>query len=507
MPLFGTVRVYLAKNYSFMLSKSRIVRGSQCHKSLWLYKNNRELQTIDDTQKAIFQSGTEVGLLARMLFPGGIDPTENMEYPSRESALKTQNLIDQGIEVIYEATFIHNDVLVAVDILVKTSSGWDIYEVKSSTKLKEVHVLDGAIQSWVLRQAGLTISNVYITLINSDYTREEALKVDELFYHSEINSKIGSHLDSLPSTADQLKIVLQSSACPAIDIGPHCKKPYECDFKNHCWKDIPDNSVLHLTRGGAKSWNLYRQDVKLLENIPDNIPLTLDQEVQVRAEQDSKKRIQKDEIKGFLDGLSNPLYCLDFETYSTSVPLLIPSHPYQQIPFQYSIHKQLVNTAWDHLEYLSDHSGSQDPRIEFIEHMLQDLGQEGSILVYHESFEKSRIQELARDFPEYAQELEALLPRVVDLETPFKKKHFYVKEMKGRSSIKNVLPALVPQMSYDTLDIQNGSMASLTYLKLSSDPNLPNSQALRQQLLDYCKLDTLAMVKLLEVLFATSEEV
>ena len=187
---------------------------------------------------------------------------------------------------------------------------------------------------------------------------------------------------------------------------------------------------------------------------------------------------------------------MDFETFQPAVPLFDNSKPYQQIPFQYSIHfKESKKSQLKHFEFLAEQGA--DPRKKFIEGLLRDTKNPGDIIVYNKTFEITRLKEIARDFPEYADEIEKRINRVKDLMIPFQKKYYYAPEMQGSYSIKYVLPALVPELSYDKLEINEGGLASIAYESLQMESDLMRIADIKQQLLEYCKLDTLAMVNIL----------
>jgi hypothetical protein len=200
-----------------------------------------------------------------------------------------------------------------------------------------------------------------------------------------------------------------------------------------------------------------------------------------------------------LTGLNYPIYFLDFETFQTAVPLYNNTRPYQQIPFQYSLHYKEYQTAEPkHYEFLADTDG--DPRIPFVKKLLSDINSRGDIVVYNKAFEISRLNELSRDFPRYSEVINSLVVRIKDLMYPFQKKFYYKPEMKGSHSIKNVLPALIPSLTYNNLNIAEGSMASLAFEQLLYEDDFIRVSEIRRDLLEYCKLDTLAMVKILELL-------
>ncbi len=485
------------------LSKSQFIRGLQCYKSLWLYQNKPELREEPDAAKqAVFDSGTEVGKLAQKLFPEG---TEIHFAPDRiaENIQRTAELLDAGIETIYEAAFRFNDVLVLVDILHKDARGWHIYEVKSSTEMKEVHVNDVAIQYYVLTGCGLAIESASVIHINNQYIRQGDLDIQELFVIADVTEDILSCQDYIRDELSSMKEMLQDHM-PEIDIGTHCSSPYDCDFHNHCWQHIPKPSVFDLTRlWGSRKFELYYKGVLAFEDIPDEYRLSPAQIMQIQAEHDNRRFINERNIAAFLDTFTEPIGFLDFETYQEPVPDFNNQRPYQQIPFQYSLHI-IENGELIHFEYLAP--AGIDPRREFIERLIEVTERCSTILVYNQGFENGRMRELAGLYPEYACDIAAIIARVVDLMKPFQAKDYYTKEMKGSYSIKKVLPALVPELGYDDLEISNGGMAMQAFANLQHMDDETEIACLRANLLKYCEMDTLAMVKIWEHLTIIASE-
>jgi hypothetical protein len=235
-----------------------------------------------------------------------------------------------------------------------------------------------------------------------------------------------------------------------------------------------------------------------IKDIPDDYPLSSSQFLQVDAEKSGDKKIDKNQIRHFLDSIQHPIYFLDFESIQPAVPMFDESRTYQQIVFQYSLHILNDKDELIHKEFLADANG--DPRFSFLKKLINDLGEEGVIVVYNKTFEVGRLMELSRDFPSYKPSIDLIINRIEDLMTPFSRKHYYVREMNGSYSIKSVLPALVPRFSYDNLEINNGSLASVTFERLYSESDVHTIINTRQNLLEYCKMDTLAMVEILKVL-------
>lgn len=481
------------------LSKSQFIRGLQCPRSLWLYKYKPELrQEPDEPLQAIFDAGHEVGKLAQELFPGG----ETISYAHsqlHENVKKTAELIQSDAETIYEATFLYDDVLVMVDILHKGPHGWELYEVKSSTSVSEVYINDIAIQYYVVKGSGLDLKKAYVVHINNQYVRQGELDIPSLFTISPQTEIVIQRQALVSSALQRLKeVVAKGSAEPVRDIGMYCDDPYECDFKGHCWQHIPEESVFSLYfMGRQKRFDLYNQGIIKFDQISSEAQLTAIQQMQVEAALTGKEFINKEGISGFIDSIVSPIGYLDFETFYTAVPKFDNQKPYQQIPFQYSLH---VKNDYElhHYEFLAEHGSDQ--RVEFIETLIDNTSGLKTILVYNVGFERRILTELKQLYPIYEKQIDLIIGKLIDLLVVFRGGNYYVRAMKGRFSIKNVLPALIPVLSYSNLNISDGGMAMNAYKGLEQMTDQNEITKTRNDLLEYCKLDTLAMVKILEKL-------
>lgn len=439
-----------------ILSKSTYMRGSQCVKSLWLHKYMPELRDeMSEQQAGIFLTGTNVGELARQLFPGGVDASPVTTYEYQQSVADTTAYIAAGHKIIYEAAFQYNGVMAALDILVKRKGRWYGYEVKSSTQVKPQFIEDAALQYYVINGAGLPLANISIVHINNEYVRRGDLDIPALFKTVSVKKDVLELQQQVGEKVEMLKEIAGLKEVPEIATGKHCTKPYDCDFYGHCWKDIEEE----------------------VEEGIDNI--------------------DRAELQNFLAGLEYPLYFMDFETYMVAVPEYDGHWPYRQVPFQFSIHRQERPGAdCSHIYFLAPHDCN--PCDEFVEKLIEAAGDKGSIIVYNKSFENTRLKELKAEYPKYARKIQRIQNRLADLMVPFQKKHFSLPAMNGSHSMKSVLPALVPELSYTALAIGNGGDASSAFYNLKSEPDETTVQSTRDALLKYCELDTWGMVRILE---------
>jgi Domain of unknown function(DUF2779)/Domain of unknown function DUF83 len=479
------------------LSKSLFTRGLQCHKSLYLHKFHPELRGEPTPElEALWKSGHEVGDFAHMLFPGGVNvPFDGLT--KEEQLAKTREEIDRGTKAIYEATFSFDDVFVKADIIVRNRGGWDLYEVKSSTSVKEHHWDDVAVQYYVLSGCGLPVNKAYLVHINNGYVREGDIVPEELFVLQDITRIVKEKQASIPDTLAEMRAMLRGKM-PEIDIGPHCEDPYTCDFMDHCWRHVPEYSVFSLRGRGIDQWELYRQGVVKLQDVPLD-SLNLMQRMQTEYFLDRKSHADPAKVREFLKKISYPVCFLDFETFGSCIPLFDGTRPYQQVPFQYSLHCiDEEGGGLRHFEYLAH--PDVDPRKEIAERLVTEVPEGACVVAYNMAFEKRVLRELGEFLPVLRKRLNAMIAGMVDLMEPFKRRDIYHWRMNGSYSLKSVLPVLVPEMTYGDLEICDAAMASEAYFTMETMADPAELSRLRKALLEYCEQDTLGLVRLLEMM-------
>lgn len=500
------------------LSKSRYTQFCQCPKAFWLKLYKPELEEIDYALQAKFERGTEVGDLAMGLLGNFVDVTIYKEDNSLDlpaMVKKTRMEIDQGTPNICEASFslIRNGIshYCAVDILHKECDGWSIYEVKSSTYLNDkedtpkkliAYTSDIAYQRWVLENCGLNVTGTYLVRLNSNYMRAGELNIKQLFHIKDMEEQVDKEISCV---SENLKIVSQIIAGeePKEKIGSQCKSPYDCSFMKYCIGKLPEPNVFDLYRMNfSKKCKLFHEGKISFEEIRCE-SLSDIQRLQVESYLEDKQFIDSSEIKKFLDRLTYPIYFLDFETMQSAIPPFDKSKPYQQISFQYSLHWiEEEDGELKHTEFLGD--SIDDPRRELAEKLCRDIPSNVCVTAYNKSFECGRLQEMAEIFPDLRDHLLAISNNIIDLIEPFRSKMVYFPAMNGSFSIKNVLPALFPdspELDYKNLSgsVHHGGEAMNIYpaiAKMSSE----DAEEARKSLLEYCKLDTLAMVRVWEKL-------
>ncbi len=484
-----------------LLSKSTFIRGMQCEKSLYLYKNFIQFRDKPSAeQQAIFNRGNNVGVLAQQLFPNGIDASSAFKRNNLGAVANTKKLIETGVEVIYEASFQFDQVLVILDILVKKDNQWFAYEVKSSVKISQTYLLDASLQYHVIENSGLQLADISLITINPNYVRQGKVELNKLFSITSVKNEAIKSQTNIADKLITLKLIAGRSAMPAVNIGEHCFSPYSCDFMGTCWKNVPSNSVFEIGAvPKSQLFELYNSGVLLADEIPAKNNLDKNANLHIQSKKENKVIINKEALKTFMDKIQYPICFMDFESFMPAVPIYENTKPYQHIPFQYSIHciSKKGEQATE-VNFLGE--AGIDPRKAFIQKLIVDLKSEGTILVYDALMERNILNGLKKDFPEFVPQIESILGRIVDLIQPFNERSFYHPKMKNLTSIKNILPALVPELHFNELKISSGSIAMIAYENLQKETDMFKIQEVREQLLDYCKMDTYAMIKVFEVL-------
>lgn len=492
------------------LSKSRYTAYCQCPKMLWLRTYKPDLMPEDPDLQAKFEKGNEVGELAKTLFSPFVDVTTKKDDGSLDIGAmieKTKEERAKGTETICEASFSHDLNYCAVDILRKKGDGWAIYEVKSST-YKDAekdtperllkYAWDIGYQKWLLEQCGVKVTGTYLIRLNSNYVRHGDLDVNELFHIKDMKELVDNEYQKVEATVKKAKEMLECDE-PEMDIYKQCRNPYECGFFDYCVGGLPEPSVFDLYRMGfEKKCELFHQGKLSFEDLREE-KLNEIQRLQVESFLNGIDFIDPKAIRGYLKQLTYPLYFLDFETMQPILPEFDGTSPYQQIPFQYSLHWiDEPGGELHHSEFLGD--SVKDPRRALAEQLCRDIPRDVCVTAYNKAFECGRLSELAKAFPDLAEHLLNIRDNIVDLIDPFRQKMVYRPAMNGSFSIKKVLPALFPddpELNYDNLQgtVHNGGDAMTIYPEIAQ-MTPQEAKAARDSLLKYCHLDTLAMVRI-----------
>ncbi len=483
------------KKTGHLFSKSRLLSGIQCPKRLFLEVHFPKLAEQNDAADTRIKTGHQVAKVARTLYPDGV-MVEYQDDLSR-AVKKTRSLLAQEArEPIFEGAFTSSDVLVRSDIFLKVRNGYKLIEVKSSTKVEDYHLWDCAIQSWVIEDAGYPLENVIIAHIDNSFVYQGNDDYDGLFHQEDVMDSIQGYMAEIPDRIVKLKKVLDSDE-PEIGTGAHCKNPFECPFREYCSPsaNLPEFPVSCLPRGGKIVKELLEEGIIDIRDIPEG-----------RLKSDVHKRIRRVTVRNSpelnkdagqsLRRLGYPRYYLDFETIQFAVPIWKGTRPYQQLPFQWSCHIEPKPGELRHKEFL-DTTG-QSPLTDFIGELLGCLSQNGPIFVYSH-FERTILGQLAEMYTNQAQKIQKVIDRLVDL-LPLAREHYYHPKMKGSWSIKAVLPTIAPDLDYASIEeVQDGTDAQMAYME-AIDPETDEirKRELARQMLEYCKLDTLAIVRLVK---------
>ncbi|MBN1494636.1 DUF2779 domain-containing protein [Candidatus Peregrinibacteria bacterium] len=493
-------------NPSPLLSKTDYISYLQCPKKLWLSKNRKDLKpAVDETQQAIFDQGFIVEKYAHKLALFK-DPTQTAEVKDwyQKGQAETKNYIKDGYKTIFQANAMTNDLYCKADILHYNdqTNKWDLYEVKSSTEVKDEHLPDLCFQKIAFEMDGTPIDRTLLIHINNEYVRNGEIDSEKLLTIEDLTEQV-ENLRQITETniPKALEIIKPANTEEVqIRIGKQCDNPFKCPFKDYCWANLPDYSIFDLQRITEKQLTaLQNLNIQKIADIPDDFDLNEKQQNQVTATKTGEDMIDKESIKTTLEALEYPLYFLDYETFGSAIPLFDGLRPYQQMCFQYSLHIIRDKGAEpEHYEYL--HTGTDMPVPHLLADMQKNIGDSGSVIVWHKSFEMGRNQEMALMYPEYAPFLNSVNHRVFDLKEIFSNQHYVSAGFKGSSSIKKVLPILAPHLSYDDLeDIHEGETTSLYWYKHIYS-NSPLKDRMTKNMLEYCKLDTLAMVEIWRML-------
>ena len=480
------------------LSKSRFTAGLQCHKLLWwrVHEPDAPELVADPAQQALFDQGHLVGERACEEFPGGV--LVDAPYADFAGRLEqTQAALRAGAPAIFEASFAEDNIFVAVDVLERTPRGWTIVEVKSSSKVKPQYLPDAAVQTHVVRCAGLHIERVELMHLNRDCRFPD---MANLFVRADVTEDVEALLPPLLGTAAG-HLDMLNGPCPEVPVGRHCEKPYSCPFLARCWAPLPGYHVSTLYKIGKRAADLEASGYTTIHDLPPDVDLSWIADRQRRAVQ-GDCLIVEPTLRDALMAFQHPYAVLDFETVQLAIPIWNGCRPYDQVPAQFSCHVVSGPGAIAHYAWLAD--GPGDPRPEIAAYVVEACRNVKVVVAYNASFESAVLRELAEAVPGQATVLADIETRLVDA-LPLVRDHVYHPAFGGSFSLKAVLPALVPGMDYEGLEIADGGVASRELRRLMFEGDTLSADAreqIRDALLRYCELDTLGVVRLLERLEA-----
>lgn len=488
------------------LSKSKLLAYRQCSKRLWLEVHHPELRADSAATQMSFNVGHQVGDIARHLYdPNTTGELIDFQREGFNAAFeRTQSLL-KSCQPIFEASFRIEGSLALADVMLPQDTNgkisWRMVEVKSSTSVKNYHRDDAAVQAYVAKSAGVELSGIALAHIDSDWIYPGNGDYEGLLREHDLTEEAFSRADEVKGWIDEAQVIVASKVEPEVSTGEQCGSPYECGFLKYCRSSEPQATQpvnwLPGRFSNRLATHIDAHNVIELSDVPDT--LLSKQQLRVKTVTLSGQTYFDQEATArVLAKYDLPAYFMDFETIQFTVPIWKGTRPYQQIPFQFSVHKLASLGALEQSAFL-DLSG-RDPSLGFAQTLIDTCGTFGPIFVYNAGFEKARIRELAKRFPDMSGPLLALNDRVVDL-LPLARQYYYHPSQHGSWSIKKVLPALCPDLNYSDLDgVQDGGMAQTAFLEaISLEASSTRKGELEKQLLAYCELDTYAMVRLWSV--------
>ena len=443
--------------------------------------------------------GTRVGKFAQKLFPAGILlERDYMPEKQKEKSLEAA----KARKPLFEAGFTHKQAYALADILDPVGKdAWDLIEVKSSSSVKDEHYYDVAFQKYTYEGAGLKIRKCYLMYVNNQYVRMGKIEPKKLFATEDVTKQCDDLIPEIESNITDMLEIIQKNDVPRIKVGQHCDNPYPCPLEDICWDFLPSkDDIFCLYSGTKKAYELMAEGVFSINDIRGSVKLSHRQTIQVTCHRKRAPYVDKKSIREFLEELEYPLYFLDFETMNPAIPAYDNSRPFENIPFQYSLYIiQKKGTKPEHHSYLA--LGDKDPRPEILKNLKNLLSNKGSVIAYNATFERTTLRHASEAYPEYADWVNALEERIVDLLVPFRGFFYYHPNQAGSASLKDVLP-VITKSSYKNMEIADGSMASNEYCRVTFGSNIDEKerQRVRAALEKYCDLDTRGMIEVLGAL-------
>lgn len=483
---------------SYIASKTAFVKYDQCPKSFFLYKNYPYLRDpVSKEKQFTFNRGHEVGFLAQQLFPGGKDVL--LDAKNAQEAAQLTTVLINNTTTIYEATFIHNGVLVMVDLLHFDGVSWKAYEVKSSLKISEVYVKDACLQYYVLKNVLPKFEDLFIVTLNGDYCLDNEVNVQQLFKKRSVKADGEKNIEFFEYRIAEMKLLLEKNVTPSVNIGKQCFSPYVCDFMGTCWKNVvKEKSVFNIGKIDKDSlFNWFYSGVDTVDKIQINEEIKPHIKIQAESIISDKEFILKTEIKNLISKINSNCCFLDMEIWSPAIPKFKGHKPFEQLPFLFSIcHKSSGEIKFYH--HLIP-EGTNDLRA-FIIALIYSTEKFQNIVVYDKNLELQVLAKIENLLPEFSKDINIIRNKIVDLSEPVQNFHYYHPCFKGNFSLKAVSDLLDETADYNKLDVQTGIVAMYKYESLLNEPNPILKEDVKQQLIDYCNLDTLTCLKFYEYL-------
>ncbi len=474
----------MANNY---ISKTAFLKFEQCHKAFFLYKNHYYLKDKLSVDKQLtFKRGHDVGFLAQQLFPGGINVVEKDSNKDNAIAF-TKQLIENKTPVIYEATFVFNDVLVMVDILVLTENGYIAYEVKSSLKVSETYIKDACLQHYVLKNCLSDLIDFFIVTLNETYVFNGELNLKNLFKRRSVLKDASRNETYIQDQISNAKLIIERNVIPNVEIGKQCTSPYECDFFKTCWKDkITEESIFNLGKVNKDDlFTWYYNGIKNISDLQKRNDLPRHLKNQVESQVKKEAHIDVSNIKEILAQIKVPYAAIDMEIWGQAIPVIIGTKPFQKVPFLYTLFSEEGNE-----HFFFDYE--IDDRRKFAESLITNTQKYQTLLAYDKSLENMIILELADLFKDLKNELQKVASKLFDISDIIQHHFYYHYLFKGNYSLKIVSKVILNEDLFENENIHTGLEAMNSFISYRANSNAIEKEILKSDLINYCMVDTKA---------------
>jgi len=487
-----------------LLSKTSFLKSVQCQKAFFLYKKYYHLKDpLPAEKRAVFNRGHKVGELAQQLFPGGIDVSPGHVFKFAESVARTKELIAGGEKTIYEAAFVFDETLVAIDILVKRDDKWYAYEVKSSLKISHAYVMDAALQYYVIKNALPELQDIALVNLDENYILEDTLDVHKLFKITSVKKDAEKNVEFIKHHIAQAKSTFYKNELPAVAIGGHCFSPYACDFMGTCWKHTATNNVFEFSGVSKKQAGEWLTKGFLQINEVPEEELSGNTQKLVRSFKENKEIVEPAKIREFFKNISWPLAFLDMEFYTPAIPKYKGKKPFELTPFLFSW-TELYRADKIPTENFFFHEDESNPEIYFIEHLIKLSEKVARIMVFDTGQEIAALNNIVKHHPQYKKSVEQVKKKFIDLADVFTNLWYYHPLQKGSTSLKKIHQSVFGRDIYEGMPVNSGLLASYGYDDYLNETDIFKKQELKENLVNYCKADTRAVLELFAHLKALS---
>jgi len=476
-----------------LLSKTSFLKAVQCQKAFFLYKKYYHLRDpLPPEKRAIFNRGHKVGHLAQTLFPGGVDVSPDRVFKFADAVQKTKELIASGTQVIYEAAFVFEETLVAIDILVKREDKWYAYEVKSSLKISHAYVMDAALQYYVIKGALPGLEDIFLVNLNEDYVLGDVLDVHRLFKTTSVKKDAERNQEFIKYHIQQARNTFHQNTLPNVPIGSQCFIPYGCDFMGTCWKHTATHNVFEfsgVSKKQAGDWLL--KGFAHINEIPEE-EVSGNLGKQVRSFKANTEIVEPQKIREFFKQLTYPVAFLDMEFYTPAIPKYAGKKPFELTPFLFSW-LQLYRQDEKPTEDFFFHEEDTNPEQHFVEHLIKLSEKVARILVFDTGQEIAALNNIVKHHPQYKKPVEQIRKKFLDLADIFTHLWYYHPMQKGSTSLKKIHQAIFARDIYEGIPVNSGLLASYGYDDYLNEADLFKKQELKENLVAYCKADTRAL--------------